>query len=232
MKKIFIPLFIYLFSFISFSYAGERSVYEFSWLDKDKEIYVLQNRVYRKDGRLYFGGAGATTVSGAFVDSYGAQARVGYFFREDWGFEFVYGKNSGKVNDTGKAIEAQAAVPFYRKIDSYNGLMLMWSPFYAKINSFNQIFYFDWMFGAGLANLKTLDNREKFNSIPSSTLTEDSATGLIWTTAVRFHLNQNWSLRMDFSGLHFSADRSRSSTSAEKARFSNFDFALGLNYAI
>ena len=48
-KKVFLLLCIFLISGVVV--ANEKSVYEFSWLDKDKEIYVLQNRKFRKVGK-------------------------------------------------------------------------------------------------------------------------------------------------------------------------------------
>lgn len=41
---------VYLTS--SYTFSSEKSVYDFEWLDDDKEIYVLQNRKYRKDGKF------------------------------------------------------------------------------------------------------------------------------------------------------------------------------------
>ena len=34
--------------------AGERDLYDFLWLDPDKSVFVLQNKLYPKDGSLYF----------------------------------------------------------------------------------------------------------------------------------------------------------------------------------
>ncbi len=211
--------------------ASEKSVYDFSWLDKDKEIYVLQNRKFRKDGRLYVGLGAVKTLSGAFIDSIGGNVRAGYFFKEDWGVEFLYAKNSGSENDTAKGVKEQGTVPFYRKIDSMMGGIVWWSPFYAKINTFNEIFYFDWMFGLGVAQVKTLDNRNKFLPAAPSTLTSEDTMGGLWSTAMRFHINQAWSLRLDFTGTHYSADRKTSNTAGKSQLFSNYDFGLGLMFA-
>lgn len=214
--------------------AGEKSVYDFSWLDKDKEIYVLQNRRYRKNGKVYIGGTGAKTVSGVFVDSYGATLRGGYFFREDWGIEAVFGKNSGSKNDTAKGVEEQQAVAYYRKIDSYMGAMAMWSPFYSKINTFNKVFYFDWMFGLGLASIKTLDNRNEFDSGAGKSLTSENAMGILWNTGFRFYMNDHWSIRLDFTGLNYKAEKSREVNGNQlktNRLFSNYDLGLGLNYS-
>lgn len=210
--------------------ASEKSVYDFSWLDKDKEIYVLQNRKFRKDGRLYVGASGLKTISGAFVDSLGGTARVGYFLSEDWGVEFLYGKYSGTENDTAKGVKEQGTVPFYRKFDTLMGGMLWWSPFYAKINTFNEIFYFDWMFGAGVAQVTTLDNRNLFTPGAGNSLVSESVTGGMWSTAMRFHINQAWSLRLDFTGVHYSADR-KSQSGGSTQLFSNYDFGVGVMFA-
>src|SRR5690606_16951141 len=162
MKKLLVVMLTLIVSTLAI--ADEKSLYNFSWLDKDKEIYVLQNRKFRKDGKLYVGGTAAYNLSQNFLTAYGGTLRAGYFFSEDWGIEFLYGKNTNSENDTAKGVKEQGSVPFYRQIDSFMGAMLMWSPFYSKINTFNRIFYFDWMFGAGVGSITTKDNRNKFDT--------------------------------------------------------------------
>jgi outer membrane beta-barrel protein len=218
--------------------ASEKSLYSFSWLDGDKEIYVLQNRKFRKNGNLYIGATAAYNLSQDFLDAYGGTFRAGYFFTEDWGVEFLYGKNSSTQNDTAKGVKEQGAYPFYREIDSFMGAMIIWSPFYSKINTFNQIFYFDWMFGLGAGNITTKDNRKLFNSTaPQSErnqLTQESNVGAIWNTGFRFYLSENWSLRLDITGTTYQADKTRSdgaTKSSAKKIFTNYDLGLGLNYA-
>jgi outer membrane beta-barrel protein len=232
-KKVFLLLCVFLISGVVV--ANEKSVYEFSWLDKDKEIYVLQNRKFRKVGKVYVGAGGVKTISGAFVDSYGGTVRGGYFFNEDWGIEGVFGKNSGSTNDTAKGVEDQQAKAFYRKVDSYLGAMMMWSPFYSKINTFNKVFYYDWMFGLGAASINILDNRGEFDSVPSSSLTSTNSLGILWNTGLRVYINESWSLRIDFTGLHAkpkTEDIKKSGNSiTTNSIFSNYDLGLGLNYA-
>lgn len=232
LKKLFLLFFILLTS--SFVVASEKSVYEFSWLDKDKEVYVLQNRRFRKVGKIYIGADGVKTISGAFVDSYGGTIRGGYFFSEDWGVEGVFGKNSGSKNDTAKGVEDQQANAFYRKVDTYMGAMAMWSPFYSKINTFNKVFYYDWMFGLGVASVKLLDNRGEFNSVTSTTLTSSSGIGALWNTGLRVYINDSWSLRIDFTGLHVKPEDSdiedNGNSVTTSALFSNYDLGFGLNY--
>lgn len=233
MKKIALILMSLMMSCLV--YADEKSLYNFSWLDKDKEIYVLQNRKFRKDGNFYVGGTLAYNLSQDFLDAYGGTVRAGYFFREDWGIEAVYGKNSSTESDSAKGVKEQGARPFYREIDTYMGAMLMWSPFYSKINTFNRVFYFDWMFGLGAASINTKDNRKLFETVGDKSLTSESVMGALWNTGFRFYINENWSLRLDITGLTYSADKSKSDEAGKDSKatklFTNYDLGLGLNYA-
>lgn len=231
------PIFVFLLLAVSsVAMAAESSLYNFSWLDKDKEIYVLQNRKFRKDGKVYIGGNAGKTLSGAFIDGYGASLRGGFFFREDWGIELVYGKGLGGENTTAKGIKEQGTVPFYRQVDSFTGGMLMWSPFYSKINTFNKIFYYDWIFGVGAARVSTKDNRRRFENQNDSSLTSESSMSFLWTTGMRFYVTENWSVRLDFTGLNWRAERFGKPTTSGTVQkkedyFNNFDVALGLNFA-
>ncbi|WPU65740.1 outer membrane beta-barrel domain-containing protein [Peredibacter starrii] len=218
-------------------YANEKSLYNFSWLDNDKEIYVLQNRKFRKVGNVYVGATAAYNLSQDFLDAYGGTIRGGYFFTEDWGVELIYGKNTNSENDTAKGVKEQGTVPFYRQIDSFMGAMLMWSPFYSKINTFNRIFYFDWMFGFGVGTITTKDNRNKFDTAAANTnaLTDESQTGALWNTGFRFYINEHWSLRLDLTGQTYKADKTKKAgtgpTSTTSKLYNNYDLGLGLNYA-
>lgn len=235
--KNFLLIFVSLFLSMSVL-ADESSLYNFSWLDNDKEIYVLQNRKFRKVSSVYIGATAAYNLSQDFLDAYGGTIRGGYFFTEDWGIELLYGKNSNTENDTAKGVKEQGTVPFYRQIDSFMGAMLMWSPFYSKINTFNKIFYFDWMFGAGVGSITTKDNRNKFDTTAQNQneLTEESTVGALWNTGFRFYINESWSLRLDLTGQTYKADKSKKTgttgpVSKSSKLYNNYDLGLGLNYA-
>lgn len=236
MKKIALILVSLIMS--TLVYANEKSLYNFSWLDNDKEIYVLQNRKFRKDGNFYVGGTLGYNLSQDFLDAYGGTIRAGYFMTEDWGLEFLYGKNVNSENDTAKGVKEQGTVPFYREIDSFMGAMVMWSPFYSKINTFNKVFYFDWMFGLGVGSITTKDNRNKFDTTASnqSELTSESTIGALWNTGFRFYINENWSLRLDLTGQTYNADKTKRTgssgpTNKTSKLYNNYDVGLGLNYA-
>lgn len=228
------PLILLLFSFFySAIFAAEDSIYDFSWLDKDKEVYVLQNRKFRKKGALYVGGTLGRSVSGAFIDSAEANGVLGFFFKENFGIEISYTKADGSENKTSDAVFSQGSVPFYRKIDTATTAMLMWAPFYSKINTFNKIFYYDWMFGLGGASVSTLDNRNAFpGGSDADTLTKETLNGIAWMTAFRFYITPNWSTRIDFRATHVNADSAINGENDTEKRWNNYyNFNIGLNYA-
>tara|TARA_B100001971_G_C18268024_1_gene596369 strand:+ start:50475 stop:51185 length:711 start_codon:yes stop_codon:yes gene_type:complete len=219
------------------SFAGEDNVYDFSWLDSDKEIYVLQNRKFRKKSRIYLGGMFGRSINGAFIDSSRITLHGGFFFQEDWGLELSYVKADGQPNTTHDSVKEQSnAVAFYRKIDTEISAMLLWSPFYSKINTFNKVFYYDWMFGAGFSTVSTFDNRNEFDdaSPDSNKLTTESNTGLSWMTAFRFYISENWSSELRFRATHVNADYASENQSnedtTEKRWIHYYNFNVGINY--
>lgn len=223
--------FVFSFSTIKNSIAAEDSVYDFSWLDKDKEVYVLQNRKFRKKSKLTVGATFGRSINGAFVDSNEVNLLASYFVSEDWGLEFSYTKADGSLNKTHDSVKEQGAKAFYKKIDTAMAAMLMWSPFYSKINTFNKIFYYDWLFGVGLTNVSTLDNRNEFTTGPNNgELTSESSTAFTWTTGLRFYINEHWSTRIDFKAIHNSTEVQVTDTEEEERILSYYNFNVGLNY--
>lgn len=224
-----------LLTLISFQvFSAENSVYDFSWLDPDKKVYVLQNRKFKKHGKFYLGTTLGRSVSGAFIDSTEANFYGGLFFQEDWGVELSFTKSASETNTTYDAVKSgAAAVAFFRALDTVTSAHLVWSPFYSKINTFNKIFYYDWLFGLGLSSYTSLDNRNEFLPTNQDEKTKESGTGVSWFTGMRFFMNEDWSFRMDFSGMHTNADRAiddNSNFSLQKSWFHYYHFRLGLNY--
>jgi len=220
------------------SFSSETDAYDFSWLDPDKKVYVLQNRKYRKVGRAHINLGIGKTTSGAFVDATSLQGRFGYFFTENWGFEFLYAKNNGDENDTFMAVKnnnGSSATPFRRIVDNYMGFMVLWSPFYAKFNTFNKIIYMDWILGAGLGKLEESNNRNAIQ--PAATGTEldiiESHTTYVWGMGLKFYLSEIWNVRADLTGVHYSAQKAISqANSNDKQWYTNFDatLSIGINF--
>lgn len=224
-----------LFIFVgSNSFAAEGDTYNFSWLDPDKEVYVLQNRKYRKKGKLHLNlGAGITT-SGAFVDTKTFQGRAGYFFKEEWGFEFLYAKSSGAENDTAASLRNDGlagSIPFRRIVDNYMGGMILWSPFYSKINTFNKVIYLDWIAGLGMAKLEETNNKDEFlQNLSMPKFKTESHTGLMWNIGMKFYLSESMDLRMDLTTIHYKAQQASNSKKTE-TYYANWDFAVSFGYS-
>lgn len=211
-------------------FAKEGSKYNFSWLDKDKEIYVLQNRKFRKKGRLQVSGSFGQTTGRAYVDGTSIQARGTFFFKEDFGVQFLFSKNNSEFNDLANRVVDQNAVPYTRLIDDYMGAEFVWSPFYSKINIFDQILYFDWMFNVGYQQINTSDNRRQFTVTTDTALTEQSVNGFSIGTSLLFHITQNIGIRLDITQLRFESDFFTDTNQSEKYWFKNTDVTVGFNY--
>ena len=215
------------------AYSAEGDTYNFSWLDPDKEVFVLQNRKFRKKGKLHLNLGYGTTTSGAFVDSKSIQGRAGYFFAEEWGVEFLYSSNSGSENDTASSLRNDGSAgsrPFRRIVDSYMGGMVMWSPFYAKINTFNKIIYVDWILGLGMAKLEETNNREEFLlGLDGAALTTETHNGIMWDTGIKFYLDESWEIRTDLTVVHYKAKKA-SNSSTEELWYANWDAVISLGY--
>ena len=236
MNRFIISTFIILGLFTSINtFSAEGDAYDFSWLDPDKEVFVLQNRKYRKVGRVHANVGYGFTTSGAFVDSSSFQGRAGYFFTEEMGAEFVYSLNSGEENDTALSVRnpgGTGSFPFRRIVDNYMGAMFLWSPFYNKINTFNKIIYMDWILGLGFAKLEETNNQnEILTSGGNTTLTTESHTGIMWDIGAKFYVNDMWSLRVDLTTVNYQALEAKS-TNPQDQWYSNYDltFALGINF--
>jgi len=216
--------------------ASEGDTYSFTWLDPDKEVYVLQNRKYRKRNRAHVSIGAGLTASEAFVDSTNFQGRLGYFFREEWGFEAIYAINNGKENSTAESVRNNGqtgSVPFRRIVDSYMGGMVLWSPFYSKINTFNKVVYLDWIIGAGIVQLEETNNKLElttFNNDP--TPTTENHTGFIWDIGMKFYLDESFDAKIDLTTIHYKADQPNAN-GADKSQYnSNWDvtFSIGYNF--
>lgn len=216
--------------------AAESDTYNFSWLDQDKEVYVLQNRKFRKVDGLHFNIGYGTTTSGAFVDAKMIQGRVSYYFLEDWGFQFLYSKNEGEENITASSVRRNSSgtgsIPFRRIVDNYMGVMGVWSPFYSKINSFNKIIYVDWLIGLGFAKLEETNNRRELETGGGlNTPTTENHNGAIWDVGAIIYLSRTWNVRLDLTGVHYRAQESLRNNPQE-IWYENFDFTVsaGLSF--
>ncbi len=180
-------------SMIHETYATEKDLYDFLWLDPDKQVYVLQNKIHKKEHSVYLNVGYGLGLSSNYQDTSMLHANTGFYLNEEWAIEGLYTSYTNKNNEALVNLgKITGTVPFIRKTKSNYGLIVKWSPFYGKINTFNEIFYFDWSFGAGLGKLNTESNKDVV-STPSiaNRYTAESYTSLLVKTELMFHASKN-----------------------------------------
>jgi outer membrane beta-barrel protein len=212
-------------------HAGEESVYDFLWLDPDKAVYVLQNKVHKKEKTFYVDVGYLTNFSGAFQDTRGAAVKAGYYFHEEWAVELMYLGYQSSKNDNYRNVKLlNGGVPFVRRPDTTLGAGIVWSPFYGKINTFNKIVYFDWSFGAGYAQVRTQSNMKTvINDLAEDSYQTENYSGGYLKSAFKFHLNQHWHVGLEWVGTYYQAPGPKN-PKVDKIR-SNNDLILQIGWS-
>ncbi len=194
-------------------FAGEDSLYDFKWLDPDKKVYVLQNKVYEKKNSFYANIGYGLGISTDFQSARSLQAKVGYFFLEEWGIEGIYSSISNSDNETYESLSfSSQTTPFIRRYNDYVAAMAIFSPFYGKINTFNMIYYFDINFGLGVSKINGESNRTAFiagDATQVKNFTAESYTGLIYKFEGRAYLTKNWNVNVTYISNNFKADSAK-----------------------
>ena len=206
-------------------YANESSIYNFSWLDPEKEVYVLQNRKFRKKRRVFISGSFGRGLSGVFTSSTQFQGRAGFFFKEDYGISFLYSKNNSKKNSGAIDSLYTGNNPFLRLIDSYRGALFLWSPFYSKGNFFNQVFYYDFIVGLGYVELSEITNRDTINDIEGEANTNASHMGPLIDLEIKFFVNRSFNININATSVHY---KDKNIDGYKEYWYNNWDLSIGL----
>ena len=211
------------------THAGEKSLYDFLWLDPDKKVYVLQNKLYKKEHTVYADLGYLSNFTSKFQDTRGLSVKVGYYIHEEWGVEVFYNQYQNQDNDDYRSVRAIASLdPFVRRMKSTYGALAIWSPFYGKINTFNQIYYFDWSFGVGLGKVNTESNLKTVGAL-NAAFADESYSAAIWKTNVKFHVRENVHLGVEWMQQHFRAPGAKN---PKKDDFrSNQDLIISLGFS-
>ncbi len=173
--------------------AAEKDLYDFLWLDPDKKVYVLQNKVHKKEHTVYANLGVGLGLSSTFQDTSLVHGNLGYFITEEWALEALYTSYSNKDNEALQNLQKlNGSIPFIRKTKSNYGVIAKWSPFYGKINTFNKIFYFDWSFGLGIGKLNTESNAANVATPTSANIYKnESYSSVIGKTELTLHATKN-----------------------------------------
>ena len=211
--------------------ASDDPEYDFSWLDPDKKVQVLQNRRYRKALHPMISVLGGAASNDPFNTSYSVEPRVSFNISEQFAFEGFYGFyfNSRNSLDAALAVTSPNALPTVRETRSRYGGLLQWSPWYAKINVFNSILYFDWYFSAGAGVLNTaLDMRD--STAQASVYQDESYFAAFAATGHQYHFNEWLKVRLDVTTGFYNAAIARGGT--ETDWFTDTTFTLGLGVSL
>lgn len=223
---------IFLFCIISFNTnAGEDDLYDFLWLDPDKSVYVLQNKIYPKDKSFYFDLGYNMNMTSTFQETTGAQLKAGYFFTEEWAIEVMYMSYSNEDNSTLDSVKIVAGLaPFVRRPLSSTSIFAVWSPFYGKVNTFNKIFYFDWSFGVGTGQYSMESNLDTVELTSEDRFEEETYTPLQLKTTLKFHLNRNVHLGIEFLNTNFEANTPKNKNSKSWDQNNDLIFSIGASF--
>lgn len=223
-------------AFVAESRASDTDDYNFSWLDPEKKIYVLQNRKYRKaDGpHLYLMGG----LSGEnYRQAYQVQPRAAFWFNEDFGLEVFYTARFNSTNNAYRALEQSINnsgvlnSPYIREIKSQLGVLFNWAPWYAKINVFNSILYFDWYFSLGVGTMTTeIGPKTKTDATAGPSWRSENLFAVYLGTGHLFHVSETFMIRLDALAHFYSAPIFGGLPGAptDSAIFSNLTYNVGI----
>lgn len=173
--------------------SAEKDLYDFLWLDPDKKVYVLQNKVHKKEHTVYANLGVGLGLSSTFQDTSLFHGNLGFYLTEEWALEGLYTSYSNQDNEALQNLaKLNGSIPFIRKTKSNYGAIIKWSPFYGKINTFNKIFYFDWSFGLGAGKLNTESNSATVaNPAQANIYATESYSSIIGKTELTLHATKN-----------------------------------------
>ncbi|NUM88909.1 MAG: outer membrane beta-barrel domain-containing protein [Bdellovibrionales bacterium] len=211
--------------------ASSGDEYDFSWLDPEKKIYVVQNRKYVKKHRMDLAVGVGPGVGEPYRTRSVMNMRGSFFFSENLGIEgsafFVKNRENNNFGDL-KAVSS--TFPTVRDIQYFYGGSLVWAPFYGKLNIFNKILYLDWLFSVGVGTLRSeIDLNTSSSGRPL--VQETNHTGWMFGTGHKYWVSRNFAVRLDYNVIFYRADTSlRGVTSGVVQTYDNHFVTAGLSW--
>lgn len=225
----------YLFLFIIFSndlLAGENDLYDFLWLDPDKSVYVLQNKLYPKSKSYFAQVHYLQNLTSTFQDTEGSAISVGYYFSEEWAIELSHSSYNHKNNNTYENVKLVNGIePFMRRFNSETSIYAKWSPFYGKINTFNRIYYFDWSFGAGIGISNAESNIESVrNAVSKNIFKAETYNPIKINTELKFHIQKGLHLSLELDSGIYQAPGPKDINQKKWEQNSNLLIGIGVSF--
>jgi outer membrane beta-barrel protein len=221
----------------SLGLAGENDLYNFLWLDPDKKVYVLQNKLYQKNKTFYVDLGYLSNLTSEFEDINGASVKAGFYFHEEWAVELQHNIYSSQTNTAFETVkDVNGLEPFTRRANSLTAAFLIWSPFYGKINTFNKIYYFDLSFGVGYGQMRAESNLDSvIRSDAKSTFESELYNPLLLKAALKFHVTPRFHIGVEFLNSNFQARSPKLSDgnvdrNETWKQFNDLTFSLGVSF--
>ena len=232
MNIIYKTLLILLLCSCNIAYAGEEDLYDFLWLDPDKKVFVLQNKVHPKKNKFFVDAGYVYSLTSKYQSTTGAKIKASYFFNENFGIELGYTTYANENNSAYENLKViNGTVPFIRRSLSNTTISAIWSPFYGKINTFNHIYYFDWSFGIGTGSFITESNlKTVLDPSQKDRYEAEHYTPLILTTKFRFHINDKINLGIEFTNINFEASSPKRTNTKEWEMNNDISVSLGVSF--
>lgn len=232
MKRQLILLLVPLLIFAEVVLAAEPE-YDFTWLDKDQTIYVLQNRKFKKAKKFELDLLGGLDLSAPWHTIYYVSGQGTYYLNEEWGIGALY--NHAFIQDSSATQQLgiqQTIKPLSRRTDRYTTVFGSWIPFYAKVNTFNKILYIDWGASVGPGYVwTTADRNDKPGGVVPGSITTKTYPAAYFNVFQRIIANKWLSWRLQFQGYVYNGDevvKLSSGHEGGKALVWNYDFLTGL----
>lgn len=211
--------------------AGENDLYDFLWIDKDKEVFVLQNKLHPKDKSFYFDLGYVRNQSATFQKTSGVSLNTGYYFKEEWAIELNYTQYANTDNSALQSLKSiSGTIPFMRNPLEAKSLYVIWSPFYGKINTFNKIYYFDWSFGAGLGSLKMESNLKSSFDSTKNTFEIENYTPIYLKTNFKFHINKFVNIGIEYRSANYQANTPKNINKKTWTMNDDLVFSVGVSF--
>jgi outer membrane beta-barrel protein len=125
--------------------------------EQSSEVQVVQNRLFKKVGRLRLGVFGGVVSTDPFLSVYHAGGKLGYSFTDLFGIQLFYGKDFSNPSSSEKQFNATTGFNTNANAPkSLYGIEALWAPIYGKLNVMNSsIIYFDFRGGLGVGQRAT-----------------------------------------------------------------------------
>jgi outer membrane beta-barrel protein len=214
--------------------------YDFSWLDPEKKIYVVQNRKYLKQNRFELAVSGGLGMGEAYRTRRILLPRAIFYASEQFGISVFGGFN--KNSENGNSIDLRSIsnkIPAIRDVNSFVGASVMWMPFYGKLNMFNQILYLDWHIEAGVSSMSTEIDLNT-NVVGDPRIETGNYVGFHWGTGQKFFITRHWAARLDFMAQYYKAPIGiipgqpnatvTNSNETPSGNYDNYYVTLGVSY--